>query len=220
LQTTPFKNFHKKKKKKKKNLVPKRVMSASSSRDLVLLERVELRLAHLGDDALTQFLAKFLPGVICIAGKPPPADPAARAAALRILTHVSKRLAGEPTARLPVNALARSFAGTDLPRGERSIALVYLRRGLARLNAPRCCVKEFRDSAPPTPLSFHYIFFFFFFYFFSNPPFQFFLTTSPPPVLNTSQRRLPGDPDQTSRVGCDPCRRGPARNPDRVARPP
>lgn len=96
------------------------------------LEKAELRFGLCDDGKLSALLDPALPNILGFLAN---GDAAVRAKVMSILSHLNKRIRGDPAVRLPLGTLSRQFCSPATNGFVSNFALVYLEMGLARAPA-------------------------------------------------------------------------------------
>ncbi|XP_075231899.1 proteasome adapter and scaffold protein ECM29 [Lycorma delicatula] len=104
---------------------------ADSSEELVLLERVFLRIGSgETDEQLENSVSKFLPPVLLKMASP---HEDVRNKVVELCIHVSKRLKSRPLLQLPVDALLSQYMDSSLPLIVKNLTIVYIKMGYSRM---------------------------------------------------------------------------------------
>eukprot|EP00124_Ichthyophonus_hoferi_P004629 Ihof_evm1s534 gene=Ihof_evmTU1s534 len=104
----------------------------SSQDELDLLDRVLLRLAIAeGDVQMENALGKFLAPVLLKLGS---THASVRAKVMEVLTHINKRVKGQPTIKLPTEVLLLQLLDTNLSPFVHNFTLIYFEMGFLRMN--------------------------------------------------------------------------------------
>ncbi|KAI8073997.1 proteasome stabiliser-domain-containing protein [Gongronella butleri] len=106
-----------------------------ASNELLLLERVELKLAMSStDEQLQRTISTFLPPVLLKLASP---HEQTRKKVMEILTHVSKRVKANVAIELPFDALMEQFCNDENPAIVKNFTIIYLDMCIKRLPADK-----------------------------------------------------------------------------------